>query len=417
MAKSIHVFTVLTLINCLLILSPGSANYDSKPDNFNSLSDTTEELDEDELQSMVHEKAKYYRPDEWSDYLVWIKTAENNPNKCETQSSLGCFKSQIDNDLVYWMDKGITLQDIETSKPYGVHYQIINHQLYRQYDCMFPTRCEGIEHFLLNLIHKLPDLEMVINVRDWPVTVKGDSRMPIMSFSRDDSYNNDILYPAWSFWSGGPAIDQYPTGIGRFDLLTRSIVASSPPWNQKTEVCFFRGSRTSADRDWLILLSRRQPDLVDAQYTKNQAWRSIKDTLGYQPAPTISFEYHCKYKYLINFRGVAASFRYKHLFLCQSLVFNMQSSWIEFFYPSLVPWYHYVPVNESNFISILTFFKENDSLAASIASNGFQFIKKHLTLEAVELYWEHLLMKYSQALKYKPKLIKSYKKIVPKRKP
>ncbi len=32
--------------------------------------------------------------------------------------------------------------------------------------------------------------------------------------------------------------------------------------------------RTSSERDPLILLSREHPDLVNAQYTKNQAWRS-----------------------------------------------------------------------------------------------------------------------------------------------
>ena len=30
-----------------------------------------------------------------------------------------------------------------------------------------------------------------------------------------------------------------------------------------------------------------------------------------------------RYKYLFNFRGVAASFRFKHLFLCNSLVFHV----------------------------------------------------------------------------------------------
>lgn len=39
---------------------------------------------------------------------------------------------------------------------------------------------------------------------------------------------------------------------------------------------FFRGSRTSEDRDPLVMLSREEPDLVDAQYTKNQAWKSDK---------------------------------------------------------------------------------------------------------------------------------------------
>jgi hypothetical protein len=33
----------------------------------------------------------------------------------------------------------------------------------------------------------------------------------------------DILYPAWSFWSGGPAISIYPQGIGRWDKLRTSI--------------------------------------------------------------------------------------------------------------------------------------------------------------------------------------------------
>ena len=32
--------------------------------------------------------------------------------------------------------------------------------------------------------------------------------------------------------------------------------------------------RTSSERDPLITLSRRHSELADAQYTKNQAWRS-----------------------------------------------------------------------------------------------------------------------------------------------
>ena len=46
------------------------------------------------------------------------------------------------------------------------------------------------------------------------------------------------------------------------------------PWDSKLDKAFFRGSRTSNERDSLILLSRSEPDLVDAAFTKNQAWRS-----------------------------------------------------------------------------------------------------------------------------------------------
>jgi len=68
------------------------------------------------------------------------------------------------------------------------------------------------------------------------------------------------------------------------------------PWGKKLNQAYFRGSRTSSERDPLVLLSRSDPDLVDAQYTKNQAWRSDADTLGAKPAEEVKLEDHCKYK-------------------------------------------------------------------------------------------------------------------------
>ena len=47
-------------------------------------------------------------------------------------------------------------------------------------------------------------------------------------------------------------------------------------------------------RDPLVLLSRRLPDIADAQYTKNQAWKSDEDTLGMPPATEIPLEDHCE---------------------------------------------------------------------------------------------------------------------------
>lgn len=43
---------------------------------------------------------------------------------------------------------------------------------------------------------------------------------------------------------------------------------------------------------------------------------------------------------------MAASFRFKHLFLCGSLVFHVGDEWQEFFYPQLKPWVHYIPVRQ-----------------------------------------------------------------------
>jgi len=61
--------------------------------------------------------------------------------------------------------------------------------------------------------------------------------------------------------------------------------------------------------------------------------------------PYLHFMFSCFFRYLFNFRGVAASFRFKHLFLCQSLVFHVGDEWIEFFYSEMKPWVHYIPVS------------------------------------------------------------------------
>ena len=32
-----------------------------------------------------------------------------------------------------------------------------------------PDRCSGVEHFILNSINYLPDIEFIVNVRDFPL--------------------------------------------------------------------------------------------------------------------------------------------------------------------------------------------------------------------------------------------------------
>jgi protein glucosyltransferase len=150
-----------------------------------------------------------------------------------------------------------------------------------------------------------------------------------------------------------------------------------------------------------VLLSRAKPHLAFASYTKNQAYRSPADTLGEEPATEVKLEDHCKYKYLFNFRGVAASFRYKHLFACNSLVFHVGArgdDFIEFYYEGLQPWVHYIPVREdmSDVEELITFARENDDIARQIAQNGADFIRDNLRYDDVKDYWRHLLIEYTK---------------------
>ncbi|XP_036323130.1 O-glucosyltransferase rumi-like [Rhagoletis pomonella] len=332
----------------------------------------------------------------------FVLCADENDVDCR------CHSDVLVNDLKPFREKGITQSMVKTSAKYGTRYKILKHRLYRDKECMFPARCSGIEHFLIKLLPELPDMDMVINTRDWPQVPSGlgDRIGPIFSFSKTKDYL-DIMYPAWTFWAGGPAISLHPTGIGRWDLLRESISkeAAKTAWSEKLPLGIFRGSRTSDERDALVLLSRRRPGLVDAKYTKNQAWKSPLDTLNAEPAKEVLFEDHCRYKYLFNFRGVAASFRFKHLFLCNSLVFHVGDEWNEFFYPALKPWVHYVPLksypSEQDIENIIQYFLEHDNLAREIAERGKQFIWNHLRMQDVECYWKKLLSHYQTLIKYK----------------
>ena len=69
------------------------------------------------------------------------------------------------------------------------------------------------------------------------------------------------------------------------------------------------GGYVTSQRDPLVRLSREKPHLALASYTKNQAHQTKEDFLGLEPSPEITLEEHCKYRFLFNFRGVAASFR------------------------------------------------------------------------------------------------------------
>lgn len=316
-----------------------------------------------------------------------------------------CFLGQIDKDLQHF-PHGIQESQIESAKSRGTKYQIIDHKLYRDSSCMFPSRCSGIEFFLKQTLDHLPDMEFIVNTRDYPQVSKAfNEKLPVFSFSRTNS-DLDIMYPAWSFWAGGPAITLHPTGIGRWDKHRNSIAKAAKkfPWSEKESIGYFRGSRTSDERDSIVKLSRKHSDLVDAQYTKNQAWKSKEDTLGRNPASEVSFEEHCRYKYLFNYRGVAASFRFKHLFLCKSLVFHVGNEWQEFFYSDLKPWIHYIPLDsypsEDEIQKLITFFQDHDELAERIALNGYKQIWSNLKLKDITCYWKNLLEKYSKLIKY-----------------
>lgn len=56
-----------------------------------------------------------------------------------------------------------------------------------------PLRCSGVEHFILEVIDRLPDVEMVVNVRDYPqVPSWVQPTLPVFSFSKVSSWPHGV---------------------------------------------------------------------------------------------------------------------------------------------------------------------------------------------------------------------------------
>ena len=181
------------------------------------------------------------------------------------------------NDLAPWREAGkITKAQFESAMeiPMVVKYQIIDNKLYRgggrdgEGKCTFSMRCDGIDHMLLEMLKKYElkkDIEFALNDFDNPkVSSRNDMKPALFSFSKATGVYNDILYPCWAFWKGGPCVKTEPKCLGRWDLKIKSMgeKAEEFPWDKKENIAFFRGSRTSNERDPLALLGVKYPDMV-----------------------------------------------------------------------------------------------------------------------------------------------------------
>lgn len=81
----------------------------------------------------------------WNEYLLNINSSLSEYQGCDSyHSNCSCHSQVIDSDLDVWVRRGgIQRDEFDNArdKMYGgVHYQIINHKLYRSKDCVFQSR-------------------------------------------------------------------------------------------------------------------------------------------------------------------------------------------------------------------------------------------------------------------------------------
>jgi protein glucosyltransferase len=332
---------------------------------------------------------------------VPVQEQECQVNDNDNDDPLDFYRDVAVAQLEPWRETGIDKALLERTLSLGhrwrsAHCQIIDGHLCRSPEpCLFPSRCEGVEHFLLKILHDAPNTEIVVNMNDRPLTNASDP-LPVFSFSTTPGAHSDVLCPNWAFWEGGPWLKEMPTW--RWDLNRHEPLEAgdATPWPEKQDAVFFRGSRTNDSRDSLVLHSHDHPDRWDIRFTLNQdqdATRHTTETLGIEPAPHVPPREHCKHRCLLNFDGVAASFRLRDMLACGSTVHS-----------KLHPWEHFMPLDLDGMKSqkVVDFLWAHPDPPQRVASGGRDFIENHLTMGHVEQCWLHVLREHASLQRFQP---------------
>lgn len=293
-------------------------------------------------------------------------------------------------------------------------FQIIENKLYVKSNNFpkFEGRFEGVKAHILKLLHKykLPDMEFVyfdgdgINTND----------IILQSASCRES-TNAILLPDWSFqfWPETYLFD-YGSDMDKIINEAERIGTDIKGWRIKKDVVFFRGSMNNSYREQY--LNRGNDSFLDTCHIPFKAQYVPPGVPNFDinnPTGTNGIERseNAKYKFLLHLNGgldtdYSSGLRFR--LACCSLVFyatnSRQREWWndpEFFKDGE----HYIHVTSKDDLkNKFEYFISNETEAHKIAKNGFDFVKKYLSPENVELYYKELLIRYSNLLKYRVEL-------------
>ena len=174
----------------------------------------------------------------------------------------------------------------------------------------------------------------------------------------------------------------------------------------------FLGSSTgwpSGRRQAAITAGVMHNDSVYAGYTQ---LRDLPAVGTLQPAEVLPSEIKPKigladqvkrYKYIINADGHCAALRLRHLLASDSAVFWIESNQIEWFYPMLTPYIHYIPVQFDkgavdplpDIVEKVAWAEQNPQTVATIVENANVFAMKYLSEHALTCYSLQLIDEYA----------------------
>ncbi len=235
---------------------------------------------------------------------------------------------------------------------------------------------------------------------------------PILVSAKRKGVNREILFVDWYY-----DIDNLSGTTRDWNVCIEQLQSEgdSWSWSEKIDKLVWRGNVSDGryngieaknyPRGAIVDYSIRYPDLVDAGFVL----RNTKDPKKFQGllADRMSIIDHTQFKYQIIIDGKTCTYPGTQWRLYSGCLSLMQKSKNEmWFFRELVPYVHYVPVENdmSDLIEKVLWARENDDKAKEIAMNAKQFDQTHLMPEHILLYCYHILRKYASLQKFQPTL-------------
>ncbi|NGX59983.1 MAG: hypothetical protein KR126chlam3_01143 [Chlamydiae bacterium] len=322
------------------------------------------------------------------------------------------FHVPLEKTAPHWMQEQITadLSQVQKGKVSSIltnpalvkqhklmHYSIQNHRVFAKGYTEI-QRAYPITNALIFLAKELPDMELVVSFHDHLDGV--DLGIPIFVFAKDPSQASHILMPDFEALKGYRKIHQkVREGNARY------------PWKKKEAKCMWRGGMTGGDftpdnflnfsRSKAITTSLAAPDWLDARFTdlaqcENPDQIQRKFSAYFDPYLSIPDQLKQKYQLVVDGNSCAYSKIYWGLF-SSSLVIKQDSPNIQWYYPILKPYEHYLPVS-NNLLNILQWAKEHDEEARVIAEKSQQFAEENLSSSKIIQYFYLLLKEYQKIM-------------------
>lgn len=271
--------------------------------------------------------------------------------------------------------------------------------------------------------HELPDLELVVNVDDYPFVPRPApspvrSPPPLFSFYQT-ARHADLLCPSSSFREAS-----FERVAAVYERRARST-----PWEARRQVGFWQGhpycGKHKFGRCSRYLLSHLSAQSASPLLDVGLTWYEPRLDLylrqeecrcaagwahpGDLPRraaplavrPWVQIEDHTRYRYLLQLDGHTASWRFQFLLASHSLVLKQWSYYREYYYAGLEPGVHYLPFwtrSAADVLEVLENATREDASVRELPVAASRFTRDHLNPYARQCYWRALLGAYAERL-------------------